>query len=69
MKLYVLFPNKEDKPELHFALEAIDRDSLKRVAREIAKLKATDPPSAWQTASDGSEQLLIEGQPVFLIKT
>jgi hypothetical protein len=68
MKLYVLFPNEEDKPELHLALEANDRESLKRVARDIAKLKVTDPPSAWQTASDGSEQLLIEGQPVFLIE-
>ena len=68
MKLFVLFPNKEDKPELQLALEANDRDSLKRVARDIAKLKVTDPPSAWQTASDGGEELLIEGVRVFLIK-
>ena len=69
MKLYVLFPNKADKPELQLALELNDRDSLKRVAHEIAKLKVTDPPSAWRAASDGSEELLIEGQRVFLIKT
>jgi hypothetical protein len=65
----VLFPNKEDKPELQLALEANDRDSLKRVAHDLAKLKVIDPPSAWQTARDGSEELLIEGQRVFLIKT
>ena len=69
MKLFVLFPNKEDKPELQLALEANDRDSLKRLAHDLAKLTVTDPPSAWQAASDGSEELLIEGQRVFLIKT
>jgi hypothetical protein len=65
----VLFPNKEDKPELQLALEANDRNSLKRVAHDLAKLKVTDPPSAWQTTSDGGDELLIEGQRVFLIKT
>ena len=69
MKLYVLFPNKEDNPELHLALEANDRDSLKRLAHDLAKLKVTDSPSAWQAASDDSEELLIAGERVFLIKT
>ena len=69
MKLFVLVPNKEDKPELQLALEANDRNSLKRVAHELAKLKVTDPPSVWQTTSDGCDELLIEGQRVFLIKT
>ena len=68
MKLYVLLPNEEDKPELQLALESHDRDSLKRVAHEIAKLQIADPPAQWQTAGDGSEQLLIEGQCAFVIK-
>jgi len=69
MKLFVLFPNKEGKPELQLALEANDRDSLKRVAHDLAKLRAAVPPSGWRSASDGSEQLLIEGQCAFLIET
>ena len=69
MKLYVRWPNEEDTPELHLALESYDRDSLKSVAHALARLKIADPSSAWQTASDGSEQLLIEGQCAFVIKT
>jgi hypothetical protein len=69
MKLFVLFPNKEGKRELQLALEANDRDSLKRLAHDLAKLTVTDPSSSWRAASDGSEELLIEGQRVFLIKT
>ena len=69
MKLFVLFPNKEGTPELQLALEANDPDSLKRVAHDLAKLRVTVPPSGWQSASDGSEQLLIEGQCTFLIET
>ena len=46
MQLFVLFPNKEDKPELQLALEANDLDSLKRLAHNLAKVTVTDPPSA-----------------------
>jgi len=69
MKLFVLFPNEEDEPELQLALDANDRDSLKRLAHDLAKLTVIDPPSAWQAASGGSEELLIAGERVFLIKT
>ena len=39
MKPFVLFPNKEGRPELQLALEANDRDSLKPVAHNLAKLR------------------------------
>jgi hypothetical protein len=71
MRFYVFLPTQAGAPpELDLAMESSDRDALEKLANELAMEihESDDLGLEWRAASDGEEQLLVEGHWGFLMR-